>query len=175
MYTITSPIFGDSYQKIVKLLIEQSDSFIFHLPNNGKVLINERNVDSMPDFPIGYTESEDQDLHAAYIKTMQDYLDLIREDIISVKKDVGYLDQITNREMEVYHVRISENTLSFFSTTVDFFRWRYPALPENPCFIKEGKCIFHCIAHENICFLNVDDKRIVKILKKNHIEFFKSL
>jgi hypothetical protein len=50
----------------------------------------------------------------------------------------------------------------------------YPALPENPCFLIDGKCIFQSIAHENLCFLYIDDKRITKLLKKNHVEFFKA-
>lgn len=173
MYQIISSINGNTYQELVQLLIEQSDSFLFYLPNMGKTLVNERNADLMSQYSIGYSHEEDQDLHAAYIKRMQWYIDLIRDDIIKSYADTGYLNQVSNLEIEVHHVAISEKTKDFFAQTNDFSKWKYPALPENPCFMLNGKCVFQCIAHENLCFLYINDGRIKKLLKKNKVEFLK--
>lgn len=174
MYDITSSINGNTYDEIVRILIRRSDSFLFNLPNMGKILINKRNAESMKEYEIGYTEEFDQDLHYAYMKRVGYYLDMIREDIITLHTDTGYLDQFSNREIEVYHVAVSEKTEDFFNQTNDFSKWMYPALPENPCFLENNKCIFQCIAHENLCFLYVEDVRIKTILKKDHVEFFES-
>lgn len=152
------------------MLIERSDSYLFHLPNMGKILINERNAEYFPQYPLGYTQEEDQDSHAVYIKRMKWHIDLIKEDIIESHIDTGYLNQTSNSELEIYHVAISERTLGFFSGTRDFFKWLYPILPEDPCFLSKGKCIFQCIAHENLCYLYIDDREIVKFLKRNHVE-----
>ena len=171
---ITSPLCGKVYQDLITILIQRSDSFLFHLPNMGKVLINERNAEFMPEYPLGYTEEEDQELHKLYIKRMEQYLDIIQNDIIESHIDTGYLDQVSNIEIKVFNVSISNKTISFFRKTDDFSKWKYPDMPENPCFLLKGECLFQCIAHENICFLNFYDPKIIKLFKANKIKFFKS-
>lgn len=99
MLKIIGSINGNAYQELVHLLIKQSDSFVFNLPNMGKILINERNIEFMPEYTIGYSQEEDQDLHNAYMKRMAYYLDIIKNDVISVRKDTGYLDQVSNIEI----------------------------------------------------------------------------
>ena len=52
-YQLKKPIKKKKYNKLVDFLIENSDSFLFNLPNMGKTVVNERNADVM-DEPIGY-------------------------------------------------------------------------------------------------------------------------
>ncbi|MBQ8184401.1 MAG: hypothetical protein IJ036_01300, partial [Lachnospiraceae bacterium] len=123
MYRILDSLNGKVYQELVSLLIKRSDSFLFHLPNMGKTVVNHRNAPFMTGYPIGYSKEKDQDLHLAYMKWVKRYIDLIRDDIIQSHTDTGYLDQISSIEMEVYHVAISERTSGFFGQTDDFSKW----------------------------------------------------
>lgn len=173
MYEIYGSLDREKYLELVQLLIARSDSFLISLPNMGKTMVNERNAKQMEDYPIGYCSEEDQDLHLAYIKWTTGYIDLIKEDIIQRYTDTGYLDHTTSIAMEIVHVATSERTINFFSQTDDFSRWTYPAFPENPCFLADGKCIFQCIAHERICFLYIEDKEIKRFLKRRKINYVK--
>ncbi len=171
MYQIMDYLNKVAYNELVDYLIEHSDSFIFHLPNMGKILANERNVDLMSEYPIGYSEEFEQERHKEYVKRMEPYIEVIKDDIIERHYDTGYLDQASNREIEVFNVRISPATKQFFQFTEGFERWTYPELPENPCFLREGKCIFQSIVHEDLYFVYLDDENIEKILKRNHISY----
>lgn len=171
MYQLIGSLKGHIYDELINLLIKKSDSFLFHLPNMGKTIVNKRNAELMPEYPIGYSYEEDQDLHIAYIEKMNIYLNLIKSDIIKHYIDTGYLDQVSSNEIEVFYAAISERTKIFFSLTNNFSKWMYPMLPEDPCFICNEKCIFQCISHENLFFLYLDDIDIKCFLKKNKIKF----
>jgi hypothetical protein len=173
MYNVFGVLSPNAYIELVQLLLKKSDSFLISLPNMGKSLVNERNVHLLNGYPLGYSVEEDQDLHLAYIKWTKQYLDLIRNDIIRSYTDTGYLDHTTNIAMDIFHVAISERTIDFFSQTDDFSRWMYPAFPENPCFLSNGKCIFQCIAHERLCILYIEDKEIKHFLRRNRIKYIK--
>lgn len=172
--TIVGNVRGEAYNQLIDHLIRQSDSFLFHLPNMGKLLVNERNIEFLHEYSLGYTEENDQDEHQEYVKNMQPFLDIIRNDVIEYHKDTGYLDQVSSIEMEVFHVSISEKTPSFFSKADNILNWKYPNFPEDPCFLSNGKCIFQCIVHEGMCYLNYYDPVILNLLEKNNIEFFRS-
>lgn len=172
--TIIGHICGNVYCEILNELFKRSDSFLFHLPNMGKMLVNERNIEYFPEYELGYTEEDNQEKHISYIKQVQPYLEIIKNDIIESHIDTGYLNQVSNIEMEVFRVSISENSKAFFSKTNDFLNWKYPKLPEDPCFLSNGECIFQCLSHEELCFLNYYDKKIIKLLKTNNIDFYRS-
>ncbi|MBR5190902.1 MAG: hypothetical protein IKW34_02590, partial [Clostridia bacterium] len=95
MIQIFDSLKDETYQKFIQLLLEQSDSFIFNVPNMGKTLVNERNAEFMPEHKLGYTEEFEQDLHYEYIKKIEPYIDFIKDDTISVCTDTGYLDQVS--------------------------------------------------------------------------------
>lgn len=173
MYEIYGPLNREVYLDLVRLLIKRSNSFLISLPNMGKTMVNERNAKLMQNYPIGYSIEENQDLHFAYVKWTDRYINLIKDNIIQRYTDTGYLDQTTSVAMEIIHVSIGENTIDFFSQTDDFSKWTYPAFPENPCFLSNGKCIFQCIAHENLCIIYIDDKEIKSFLKKRKISYAK--
>ena len=172
--TIFGNISGMVYEKLIDRLIQQSDSFLFHLPNMGKLLVNERNIDLFPEYQLGYTEETDHDDHAEYVRNMQPFLNIIRSDIIEHHNDTGYLDQISSIEMDVFNVMVSKKTKTFFANSDNILSWKYPTLPEDPCFISNGVCIFHCIAHEGMCYLNYKDPFILALLKENNIDYFRS-
>ncbi len=170
--TTTSDISGTAYSELIAYLTRQCDSFSFHLPNMGKMLVNERNAQYFPEYPIGYTEETDQEKHRAYIERVQPLVHSISNDITKQWKDTGYLDQISSVEMEVFHSSVSLRTPSFFATAESILSWKYPDLPEDPCFFSEGVCIFQCIAHEGMCYFTSKDVWILEFLKKHNIDFF---
>lgn len=172
--TITGDISGIVYEKLIDRLIQQSDSFLFHLPNMGKLLVNERNINLFPEYSLGYTEETDQDDHIEYVRNMQPFIDIIRSDVIEHHNDTGYLDQVSSVEIDVFNVIVNEKTKTFFSSTNSILSWRYPRLPEDPCFISNGMCIFQCIAHEGLCYLNYNDPVILALLKENNIDHYRS-
>ena len=173
MFEITTfgNISGEAYNELIKLLVIKSDSFMFHLPNMGKTLINARNAILFPEYPIGYTEETAEEQHIEYLNRMQPFLDVISDDIVEHHKDTGYLDQTYNIEIDVYTVKISEKSKTFFSICDNILSWKYPDFPENLCFISNGVCIFHCIAHEKLCFIYCRDSEILSLLEKNKIDF----
>lgn len=173
MVKILDDIQGDCYSELIAMLLEQSDEVLFHLPNMDKIVINERNVRSMPGFPIGYVEEREQTNFQNYYKRVTPYIELISNDIVSRYFDTGYLDQYSNHEIEVFHVKTSENTAKFFASANDLAQWRYPFLPEDPCFLQNGKCIFKCISHEKIYSYYGADKRIIKFLRKHRLKHMK--
>lgn len=170
-YQLKKPIKKKKYNKLVDFLIENSDSFLFNLPNMGKTVVNERNADVM-DEPIGYVDEEDQDEYRAYVERTKPCIDIIRDDIIESYFDTGCLDQITSIEHQIFYAKISNKTKSFFMQTDSFSKWLFPYLPENPCFIKNGRCIFQCISHEELFFIDLDVPKVEEFLKKNRIRFF---
>lgn len=172
--TIVGNISGMAYEKLIDRLIQQSDSFLFHLPNMGKLLVNERNIDLFPEYSLGYIEETDHDDYAEYVRNMQPFLNTIRSDIIEHHNDTGYLDQISSIEMDVFNVMVSKKTKAFFSNSDNILSWKYPKLPEDPCFISNGVCIFQCIVHEGMCYLNYKDPFILGLLKENNIDYFRS-
>lgn len=176
MFQITTigNISGMVYEKLIDHLIQQSDSFLFHLPNMGKLLVNERNIDLFPEYSLGYTEETDHDDYTEYVRNMQPFLDIIKSDIIEHHCDTGYLDQISSIEMDVFNVRVSQKTKTFFSNSDNILSWKYPTHPEDPCFISNGVCIFQCIAHEGMCYLNCKDPFILELFKENNINYFRS-
>lgn len=171
MYQIFEPIRKSTYEKLIELLITKSDSFIFHLPNYGKIYVNERNKELMSEYPIGYSEEESQEEYETYVREMDKYIDIVREDIIERYTDTGYLDQAFGYEIEIYHMAISDKTMKLLKQTDDLSKWLYPELPENPCFLRDGKCVFECIAHEYLYFIYVEDEEIEDFLRKNKIEY----
>ena len=174
MYEILGSLSGKAYNEMISLLVHRCDSFIFHLPNMGKLMINERNAKFLSSYPVGYSKEENQNEHREYVDRVDKFLDVIKNDIVRDYTDTGYLDQVSSIEMRIYHVSISSRTKHFFELTDNFSNWRYPSLPENPCFLSKGKCIFQCIAHENLCFIYSDDKEFELLLKRNRIEFVQS-
>ena len=100
-YQLKKPIKKKKYNKLVDFLIENSDSFLFNLPNMGKTVVNERNADVM-DEPIGYVDEEDQDEYRAYVESTKPCIDIIRDDIIESYFDTGCLDQITSIEHQIF-------------------------------------------------------------------------
>lgn len=100
-YQLKKPIKKKKYNKLVDFLIENSDSFLFNLPNMGKTVVNERNADVM-DEPIGYVDEEDQDEYMAYVESTKPCIDIIRDDIIESYFDTGCLDQITSIEHQIF-------------------------------------------------------------------------
>ncbi|MBQ7344631.1 MAG: hypothetical protein IJW45_01030 [Oscillospiraceae bacterium] len=170
MYEIYGELNKEAYLELVRSLLKRSDSIMFDLPNMGRVLVNERNAKLMENYPIGYVVEEDQDLHLAYINRTARYLDLIRDDIIQSYTDTGYLDQISSISMEIFHVAVSEDTYDLFAQTDDFSGWRYPAFPEDPCFLSGGKCIFQCIAHERLCLLYIEDEEMIRFLGREKLD-----
>lgn len=170
--TIVNDIRGNAYNELIEYLIRKCDSFLFHLPNMGKLLINERNAEFFPEYSVGYTEEKDQEKHRRYIKKVEPLLDIISNDITERWKDTGYLDQTSNIEMEIFQILISEQTCMFFANTESILSWKYPDLPEDPCFMCDEVCIFQCIAHEGLCFFYSTDPWIFDFLKKYNIDFF---
>ena len=162
----------EAYNELLLFLIEKSDTYMFHLPNMGKMLINQRNHKDFPEYPLGYTEINDQKDHFNYVDNVKKYLEIIQSDIISSHIDTGYLEQTFNIEIEVFNVNISEKTLDFFSITDSFYEWQYPELPENPCFFVDGKCIFECVAHEKMCIIYLYNEEVVNILNKHNVQYF---
>ncbi len=171
MIQIFDSLKDETYQKFIQLLLEQSDSFIFNVPNMGKTLVNERNAEFMPEHKLGYTEEFEQDLHYEYIKKIEPYIDFIKDDTISVCTDTGYLNQVSNLEIQVYHMSISEKSKDFFAKTNNFEKWLYPEFPEDPCFLKNKKCVFQCISHEELFFLYSANRKIRSFLKDNNIKY----
>ena len=169
--TIVGNICGEAYDKLISRLVQISESFLFHLPNMGKTLVNERNAELMEGYPLGYIEETDCEQHQAYIEKMQPFLNIIEKDIIEHHKDTGYLDQMSNLEIDVYSVTISENTKNFFAKSDNVFNWQYPNFPEDPCFLSSDDCIFQVIAHENLSFLYRDDPYIISLLDEYDIEY----
>ena len=112
--TIFDDICGVAYTRLIEHLIQKCDSFLFHLPNVGKMLINERNSKHFPEYPIGYTEEIDQHKHNEYIKKVQPLLEIVSADIIEQYKDTGYLDQTSNIEVEVFRIAMSKQSSLFF-------------------------------------------------------------
>ncbi len=171
MLQILDALNGDTYKKIIELLIKYSDSFIFTVPNMGKILVNKRNAKFMSEYPIGFSEEYDQKLHLDYINRIQEYINVVEDDIITTCVDTGYLDQISNLEIAVYHVAISEKSTDFFALTNDFAKWVYPEYPENPCFLLKNNCIFQSITHEDLYFLYLDNADVRNFLKRNNINY----
>lgn len=169
---INDSISNKAYNDLLLFLIKKSDTYMFHLPNMGKILVNRRNHNDFPEYPLGYTEIDNQNEHFNYIEKVKINLKKIQSDIISSHIDTGYLDQTFNIEIEVFNVKVSEKTLDFFSSTDSFSNWKYPDLPENPCFFIDEKCVFECIAHEKMCVINPFDSEIFDILKKHKIDYF---
>ena len=169
---INDSISKKAYNELLLFLIKKSDTYMFHLPNMGKILVNQRNHKDSPDYPLGYTEIDDQKDHFNYVDKVKIHLKKIQSDIISSHIDTGYLEQTFNIEIEVFNVNVSEKTFDFFSITDSFYEWQYPNLPENPCFFINGKCIFECIAHEKMCVIDPFDNEIFSILKKHEIKYF---
>lgn len=174
MYEIYGSLCGKAYNEMISLLVHRCDSFIFHLPNMGKFMINERNAKFLQDYPVGYSKEEDQDSFREYVVRVGRFLNVITTDIVQTYTDTGYLDQVSSIAMQIYHVSISPRTKIFFEQTDSFSKWKYPSMPENPCFLSKGKCVFQCIAHENLCFIYSDDKEFEQLLKRNKVEFVKS-
>jgi hypothetical protein len=170
--TTTTDISGSAYNELIAYLTRHCDSFSFHLPNMGKMLVNERNAQYFPEYPIGYTEEIDQEKHRIYIGSVQPLINIISNDIIKQWKDTGYLDQISSIETEIFHALISPQTPIFFATAERILAWKYPKLPEDPCFFSNGICVFQCIAHESMCYFNSADPWILQFLKKHKIDFF---
>ena len=171
MVNILDDVQKDCYHTLIKLLLEQSDEILFHLPNMDKIIVNERNVDLMPGYPIGYVEELEQTNFQNYYKRVKPYIELISNDITSRYFDTGYLDQRSNREIEVFRVKTSADTIKFFASANDLAQWRYPFLPADPCFLQDEKCIFKCISHEKIYSYYGTDKRIVKLLRKHRLKY----
>ena len=74
--------------------------------------------------------------------------------------------------MEIFQILVSEQTRMFFGKAESILSWKYPNLPEDPCFMSDQVCIFQCIAHEGLCFFNSTDPWIFDFLKKYNIDFF---
>lgn len=166
-----NPMENDAYREICELLLNNSDSYMFCLINMGKVLINERNAPYCKEHEIGYVEEFKQDDHKKYLETVKPYIDIIRDDIIDRHFDTGYLDQLVNREMEVFRVAVSKKTKLFLDQANGFSKWQYPLMPENLCFFSGDRCICKSIAHENLCFFYGKIDPIKKILKEHGIPF----
>ena len=66
--TIVDDISGNAYDELIEYLIRKCNSFLFHLPNMGKMLINERNAELLPEYSVGYTEERNQEKHRTYGK-----------------------------------------------------------------------------------------------------------
>ena len=103
-----------AYNELLMFLIKKSDTYMFHLPNMGKILVNQRNHKDFPEYPLGYTEIYDQKDHFNYIDKVKKHLKIIQSDIISSHIDTGYLEQTFNIEIEVFNVNVSEKTFDFF-------------------------------------------------------------
>ena len=69
--TIWDDICGSAYFELVDYLLKQSTSILFHLPNMGKTLVNERNAalmaESIHHYEIGYSEEINQECHIEYV------------------------------------------------------------------------------------------------------------
>lgn len=171
MFSILEPLKGEKFDNFIAFLIENSDSFLFHLPNFEKIMVNERNAKMMKEYPIGYSYEDDPENYNKYLQKMEKYLSIIKDDITAQYYDTGYLNQITSNEMKVFEVNISNNSPLFFSQARDFSMWMYPFLPEDPCFLYKGKCVYQTITHENLYFLYLKGKRIERFLIQNNIPF----
>ena len=160
----------NKYNKLIEYLLGFCDTLVFQAPNFFK-LFDDDNVDE-------YTKYEDVDFYIDggidnfndYKKQIERHVELIADDILSKYEDITYYGNKCNYVLEVYVVKISDNTHEFLKICNSLYDWRYPRLPEDLCFFKTGKCILETITHEKLCFIDVESVG-ENILRKMHLSF----
>lgn len=155
-YQIDSPLEGKLYEEFVDILIGYCDTYIFNIPNYAKMKSRHRYA----------ATKKDREEHEEYVLYTQKYTDLVKSDIIKRVFSRGYLDQKGNVELEVFLLKTSQRTKKLFQKFNSFPEWLYPLAPEDPCFILHKRCVFQCIAHENLLLLYSDDKVFMDFFKK---------
>ncbi len=131
MYPITTTcgISGTAYSELIAYLTRQCDTFYFHLPNMGKMLVNERNAPYFPEYPIGYNEVTDEKEHLAYVEHVQPLVHSISNDITKQWKDTGYHNQISNTncnsKLQLHFTICLLNTVGYLETRFESYQQYY--------------------------------------------------
>ena len=152
MIEIYSDIKKEQYNLFIKFMLENCDSFTFFLPNFNKNVVTVDNKFYFPNDEIGAIKySGDCMDFQTYKKTVADRVELISNNIIKKTNDVKYCGDIYTYDCEIYVVKINEFLDKKFFKADSLFDWKYPMLPEDICFYKDGKCLMRSIAHEEMC------------------------
>jgi len=66
----------------------------------------------------------------------------------------------------MYHIRMTEETVSVFHYIGGFFRWQAPYLPEDLCLFANGRCWLRNTAHERDLYIYDNSPKVKEILRK---------
>ena len=173
MIEILSDIEKKQYDLFIKFMLKKCDIFTFFLPNFGKEVVAVDNIFKFPNDEIGtikynhsYTDFQ------SYKKRVSERIDLISNNIIKKFNDVKYCGDVYTYDCEIYIVKINKFLNIDFFSSHSLFDWKYPFLPEDICFFKEGKCFMRSIAHEQMCFIYDTEDKIISFLDDIGLDYW---
>lgn len=154
MYDIVNRNISDEMNsKLINIMYNYCDAFSFHLTNYFKTC---RSVKCLNDF--------DGKKYLKYKSNLQPIIDEFRNYILTSYNSLEYLGFQYYNKLEIFVVKFCEYTRNILIESKGILSWKFPNMPDDLCFFRNGVCLLRSVAHENLIFLYTNDKVMRKEL-----------
>jgi hypothetical protein len=103
--------------------------------------------------------------YLTYKATIENTLKPFRKFVFKDYLGTEYMFYETGRKKEIIFAHFDESLLPELKKVKGLYDWQVPNLPEDLCFFKNGYCFLRSVAHEKLCFIYSNDKRVKNTLR----------
>lgn len=163
MYLISSDISHVHYDTLLNYVLENCDEFTVRIPKY--------TVDDCVELSESIRNSTKL-MYDVYFDNACNFADtLFGQHIISTRFSNEYCSSCYGDTQKIYRIRLNQEVIEVLQTAEHLFGWKYPFLPEDPCFYVKGKCLIETISHEGFWRLFSEDKSARFFLRKIRAKF----
>lgn len=169
---INNDLTGKLYITLLNLLYEYCDAVTFNVQNVFQEHITDENLKYFDEFElkeIGYTPNNyvntyDCKEYMEYKKSLEPFLSQFNNFVIRRYEDVEYCGYMYRNKMDIFVIELNDNVVKLLKKSTGLYKWCYPDRPNDLCFYKDNKCFLRSVAHEGLCFIYSNDRRLKKKL-----------
>lgn len=164
---------AEKYKNFIDFALSVSDSIAFHIVHYD--VLSPEMLKMREDYQKSHPEESSDDIvvNHEYYEKMAKIIKPIEEAIISKENAFSYLGYGYGYLCETYIIDAQHPSVRKLLLIADsMFGWKYPDLPEDVSFFRQGKCWLRNVAHENMMFFENITNYEFELLCKIGVELY---